>query len=180
MLNHPPSFLTSLIHICVLFAPNMWLTLPSADAPQLLPTPLPSRHTLHPTPVLVNRFPPLDEKNRLRQCGSRYSLVRCCRCNRDDEQTTMQRSMTQSVKVNTNKNIPQGPQQNSRKPKGKKTPHGRPKQMEITRRQSKSADDDAATERRAELARRESQHSHIKHKKEKKSPQNLVRDEDTA
>jgi len=43
------------------------LTLPSADALQPFPTPLPSRRTPHPTTVLVYRCPSLYEKNRLRR-----------------------------------------------------------------------------------------------------------------
>ena len=79
------------------------LTLPFADALQPFRTPLPSRHTTHPAPVPVNRCPSLYEKNRLRRCRSKDSLVRCCRRNRDDQQTTMQRSPTQSVKVKQTK-----------------------------------------------------------------------------
>jgi len=78
----------------------------------------------------------------------------------------MQRRPTQSVKVKTNENIPQGPQHNNKKPKGKKNPHRRTKEMEATKRQSKSTNDAAATGRRAQLPKPTSQHSHTEHKKE--------------
>jgi len=70
------------------------------------------------------------------------------------------------VKVKTNENIPQAPQHNNKKPKGKKTPHSRIKEMEAKKRKSKSTNDAAATGRRSQLPNPTSQHSHTEHKKE--------------
>jgi len=86
-------------------------------------------------------------------------LNRCCRRNRDDQQTTTQRRPTQSVKEKTNENIPQGLQHNNKKPKGKKTPHRQAKLMEATKRQRKYPNDATATGQRVPLPKPTSQHS---------------------
>jgi len=77
----------------------------------------------------------------------------------------MQRRPTQSVKVKTNENIPQGPRHNN-KAEGEEDSTQTNQIDGSNKRQSKSTKDAAATGRRAQLPKPTSQHSHTEHKKE--------------